>query len=137
MLDIQGNNISITRGDSTPTPGLVVPIYQGDAPYEVADGDTVTIQVRTAPYNGLGEVPEIVFTGDVTINADRQPVWYISSADTTIPARTYSWDAQIVLANGDVCTYTKGMLTIMSETTIVDTSSNLVGSAVVGEAQVG
>ena len=136
MLDIQGNNIIITRGDSTPTPGLVVPIFQGDEPYEVADGDTVTIQVRTAPYNGIGEVPEIVFTGDVTINADHQPVWYISSADTTIPARAYTWDAQIVLANGDVCTYTKGMLTIMSETTIIE-NSNLVGSAIVGEAEVG
>jgi hypothetical protein len=120
MLQISGNNITITRGDSTPSPGLLVPIYSdGDTPYEVQSGDSVAIQVRETPVTGFGSTPSIVFEGDVFINGEHQPVWYISSDDTTIPARSYSWDAQITLANGDVCTYSSGTLTILPENTIV------------------
>ena len=121
MLQIEGNNITLTRGDSTPSPGLLVPIYTNSArttAYEVQSGDSVIIQVRKTPVTGIGSEPEVVIDGDVTINGDHQPVWYISSEDSTIPARTYTWDAQITLENGDVQTFTSGTLTIIGENSI-------------------
>ena len=121
MLQIEGNNITLTRGDSTPSPGLLVPIYTNSertTAYEVQSGDSVIIQVRKTPVTGIGSEPEVVIDGDVTINGDHQPVWYISSEDSTIPARTYTWDAQITLENGDVQTFTSGTLTIIGENSI-------------------
>ena len=121
MLQIDGNNITLTRGDSTPSPGLLVPIYTNSertTAYEVQSGDSVIIQVRKTPVTGIGSEPEVVIDGDVTINGDHQPVWYISSEDSTIPARTYTWDAQITLENGDVQTFTSGTLTIIGENSI-------------------
>ena len=121
MLQIEGNNITLTRGDSTPSPGLLVPIYTNSertTAYEVQSGDSVIIQVRKMPVTGIGSEPEVVIDGDVTINGDHQPVWYISSEDSTIPARTYTWDAQITLENGDVQTFTSGTLTIIGENSI-------------------
>jgi len=121
MLEINGNNITLTRGDSTPSPGLLVPIYtnaERTTAYEVQSGDSVILQVRTMPVTGIGTEPEVVIDGNVTINGEGQPVWYISSEDSTIPATTYTWDAQITLANGDVQTYTKGTLTIEGENAI-------------------
>lgn len=121
MLEINGNNITLTRGDSTPSPGLIVPIYTDEKRttlYEVQDGDSVIIQVRERPVIGSGAAPTVIIDGTVTINADHQPVWYISASDSTIPARIYSWDAQITLANGDVCTFTSGTLTILGEYSI-------------------
>lgn len=121
MLEIDGNNIKLTRGDSTPSPGLLVPIYtnaERTTAYEVQSGDSVIIQVRERPVTGIGEAPEVVINGQVAINEDHQPVWYISPTDSTIPARTYSWDAQITLENGDVQTFTSGTLTILGEDSI-------------------
>lgn len=121
MLQIVGNDITLTRGDSTPLPGLIVPIYTDEKRttlYEVQDGDSVIIQVRERPVTGSGAEPAVIIDGTVTINADHQPVWYISSSDSTVPARIYSWDAQITLANGDVCTFTSGTLTILGENSI-------------------
>ena len=121
MLDIDGNNIKLTRGDSTPSPGLLVPIYtnaERTTAYEVQSGDSVILQVREKPVTGIGAEPKVVIDGNVTINNDGQPVWYISSTDSTIPAKTYSWDAQITLENGDVQTFTSGTLTILGEDSI-------------------
>lgn len=121
MLQISGNDITLTRGDSFPSPGLIVPLYtnaERTTPYQVQSGDSVILQVRQMPVTGIGAEPEVVIDGSITINNDGQPVWYVSSEDSTIPAMTYSWDAQITLENGDVQTFTKGTLTILGENAI-------------------
>ena len=118
MLSINDNDITITRGDSTPAPGLIVPILKEDGtPYALQENDTVAIQVRKQHVTGSNQ-PPVIFDGTVTVNSDSQPVWYISTADTNIQAGDYCWDAQITFANGDIYTYAGGRLTILPEVTI-------------------
>lgn len=119
MLTINGNDITITRGDSTPAPGLIVPILNADGtPYALQENESVAIQVRKHHVTGNGTEPAVIFDGTVTVNSDSQPVWYISATDTNILAGDYCWDAQISFANGDICTYAGGRLTILPEVTI-------------------
>ena len=119
MLTINGNDITITRGDSTPAPGLIVPILNADGtPYALQLYDDVAIQVRKKHVTGNGPEPTVIFDGNVLRNDDSQPVWYISTNDTNILAGDYCWDAQITFANGDICTYAGGRLTILPEVTI-------------------
>lgn len=115
MLEINGTNIALTRGNSA---YISVPVLNADGtPYEPQSGDRVALQVRTTPVTGIGATPPVVINGSIDFDQDGVPLWYISPTDSTIPAMTYSWDAELTFANGDVCTYTTGLLTIMPENT--------------------
>lgn len=118
MLAINGTNITLTRGDSA---YITVPVLNADGTaYEPQDGDKVALQVREKPITGIGSDPDVVINGDIAFNIQGVPLWHISTNDSTIPAMTYSWDVEIQLANGDVCTYNNGTLTIVPEDTIVE-----------------
>lgn len=116
MLNINGTNIILTRGD---TAYIEIPVFEADGttPYLVTVDDTVTLQVRTTPVTGIGKEPKLVIQGRISVT-DGIPLWTITPEDSTIDARTYTWDAQIVLANGDVNTYVSGDFSIVGENTL-------------------
>lgn len=116
MLEINGTDISLTRGD---TAYIEVPVFEidGETPYFVTSNDVVTLQVRESPVTGIGREPRLIMQGRISVS-DGVPLWTITPQDSTIPARTYTWDAQIILQGGDVNTYNKGTFTIDGENTL-------------------
>jgi len=118
MLAINGTSITLTRGDSA---YINVPVLNEDGTaYEPQEGDKVALQVREKPITGIGSEPNVVIDGDIDFDNEGVPLWHISPSDSTIPALTYSWDVELQLASGDVCTYNNGTLTIVPEDTIVE-----------------
>lgn len=118
MLAINGTNITLTRGDSA---YISVPVLKADGTaYVPQSGDKVALQVRTAPITGIGSDPSVIIDGDIDFDQDGVPLWYISPSDSTIPAKTYSWDVELQMGNGDVCTYNSGVLTILPEDTVAE-----------------
>ncbi len=115
MLSISGSTITLTRGDSA---HIKVPILESDGitPYLVQEGDEVRIQVRVGRVKDAN-APALVFEGDISIE-EGVPVWTISPLQSTLDCKTYYYDAQITLADGDVCTYEAGELKITSEVTL-------------------
>lgn len=115
MLKIDGTTIRLTRGDSA---WISIPIQTeaGEA-YTIAAGDTLALHVRSEPVTGRGTDPILYFTGVFAADDDGVPLWHIMPAQSAIPVGSYVWDAQITLADGDVCTYAGGNLVIMPEVT--------------------
>lgn len=116
MLEIKGTDIRLTRGD---TAYIEVPVFETDGvtPYYVTPNDVVTLQVRENAVTGSGYEPTLVMQGDISIS-DGVPLWTISAEASTIPAKQYFWDVQIVLQSGDVNTYNRGTLSIDGEITL-------------------
>ena len=116
MLAINGTSITLTRGDSA---YINVPVLNEDGTaYEPQEGDKVALQVREKPITGIGSDPSVIINGDIDFDQNGVPLWYISPSDSTVPARTYSWDVELKMAGGDVCTYNSGTLTICPEDTV-------------------
>ena len=109
-------DIWLTRGD---TAYIEVPVFEmdGETPYLVTDNDVVTLQVREALVTGIGREPRLIMQGRISVS-EGVPLWTITHQDSTIPAKTYTWDAQIILASGDVNTYVGGNFTITGENTL-------------------
>ena len=111
-------DITLTRGDSAT---LVLPIFEvasdgSRTPYAVTNSDTVEVQVRKVPVTGGGLTPAAIITGTVTVS-DGVPSWSISSANSTIDAGTYFWDAQIT-TGGKIYTFYSGQFIIVPEVTV-------------------
>lgn len=99
MIKIVNTSIFLTRADSA---YITLEIVQGNGEvYTLQDGDVVRVHVRTAPNTG-----ELLFEGKVEVDADYNLVWHIYPEDTKdLEVKTYYYDAQIELANGDVFTF--------------------------------
>ena len=117
MLEINGTDIVLTRGDSA---YIYVPVLnENGTAYEPSEGDKLYLQVRKCPVTGVGEAPEVIINGNIQFDANGVPLWYISPTDSTVPASKYSWDVELEMSNGDTCTYNFGTLTIAPENTVV------------------
>lgn len=118
MLQINGTAINLTRGDSA---YIVLPVLTAcGKPYILQEGDEVALQVRNATISNSETLHDVIIEGDISLNSEGVPVWHISAEDSTINAQTYAWDVEIRMANGDVCTYNNGTLTIMPEVTLIE-----------------
>lgn len=114
---IPHTDISLTRGDCA---NLVLPVYVAadgtKTAYTVTGADTVKVQVRAIPVTKSGVTPAVVINGTVTVS-DGKPNWSISSANSTIDAGDYVWDAQIT-TGGNTYTFYSGKLVILPEVTM-------------------
>mgnify|MGYP006916027032 CR=1 FL=1 len=104
LYKISKNKISITRGDSA---YLDINIFNEDGTaYTLHDGDTVQAQVRTEPNIGELLIDASLENGKIYVNDNGAIVWHIFPADTrNLEIGTYSYDVQIVTADGDVFTF--------------------------------
>lgn len=97
MLNISGNNITITKGD-TGYINLKIKSPDGTS-YHPAEGDIVRCQVRETP-----DSEEVLIEGEITIT--HKIVWHIKPSDTNeLDLGTYSWDAELEKENGDIFTF--------------------------------
>lgn len=97
MLKINGNKISLTRGDSA---YITLTINTENGVYELNEGDEVRVQVRDAPNIG-----ELLFDGNIEI-VDGEIVWHIYPHQTSeLDVDSYFWDAQLETSNGDIFTF--------------------------------
>lgn len=100
MYQVDGTNISITRGDSQ-----YIKIIIEDASgilYTLDDRDKVRCEVRSSKNGG-----EILFEGLITVNSGtKEIVWHIRPEDTASQSiKTYYYDMQLETYNGDVFTF--------------------------------
>ena len=111
MHRIDGNDIYLSYGNNL---NVTIPIKQADGKtdYVIQNGDVIELNVRVKPFTGIGSALNVVLKGTIEI-IDGKPVWKISKEDSKLPAKTYTWDARITQAGGDVCTYTEGRLIIL------------------------
>lgn len=99
MLRISDNRILLTRGDSAYIT-LNITDNTGHR-YELSEGDTVRVQVRTSPNDG-----ELLFNGTIEQGENGEIIWHILPSDTFHkPVATYYYDAQLRTANGDIFTF--------------------------------
>lgn len=100
MFNVNGNVISLTRGDSA---YLTLKINNGgENAYKIQSGDIVKCQVRPGV-----NTEELLFEGNLDLQLDGSVLWHITPSDTANadPNTEYYWDAQITLSNGDVFTF--------------------------------
>ena len=103
MFSINGNVISLTRGDSA---YITLRINGGgENAYKLESGDTVSCQVRPGV-----NTDELLFDGTPQLEwkvGGTDILWHIRPQDTNDadPNMEYYWDAQLTLSNGDVFTF--------------------------------
>lgn len=98
MLKITDSKIALTRGDSAYIT-LIIEDKDGN-PYEVQEEDIIRCQVRDRVNDG-----ELLFEGLIEKVRDEY-IWHIRPEDTVgKEVKTYFWDAQIELPNGDIFTF--------------------------------
>lgn len=105
MLKIKGNNITLTRGDSAYI--TIVPTKKNEdgstSPYVLQEGDKIRCQVRHEANDG-----ELLFEAFIEEVRPQEYVWYIRPSDTNgAEVKTYFYDVQIELSNGDIFTFIK------------------------------
>ena len=107
MLRIEGNNITLTRGDSLT---LTIALEKGGAAYEPEAGDSVRFAVSK---NYLGDVDyQLMLEKAVPIDS---LVVTLDSEETKLAYRDYNYDVQLTHANGDVDTVISGLFRIIGE----------------------
>ena len=91
MFSVNGNNITISRGDT----GALTVTLTGDVP---ADGTIALVTVREDI-----NMAAAVWEKRIEIN-DGTMVIPILSEDTDIPPMDYYWDIRLLYQNGDIYT---------------------------------
>lgn len=104
MLKISKTKISLTRGDSA---YITIGIFNDDkTEYVLNDGDTVQLQVRTAPNVGDLVIDATLDNGKLYFDEEDKLIWHIVPADTnSLSITNYYYDVQLVTSSGDVFTF--------------------------------
>lgn len=112
MLKISDTKIYLTRGDSAYITLKIVD-QEGDR-YELQEGDVVRCQVRDKANDG-----QLLFEGQIDI-VRNDLIWHIRPEDTAgAEVKSYVWDAQIQLSNGDIFTFiAPSVFKLMDEVTM-------------------
>lgn len=103
MLEISGNNISLTRGDSA---YITISVKrQNGEPYELRSGDIIQCQVRTSVNTGRVLIDASTENGKIVI-AEGSIVWRISADETKqMSVGKYHYDVQLKNNQEDVYTF--------------------------------
>ena len=92
-------SLEMVRGD---TKYLTVDVSVSGEHQDLLTGDVVTMTVRKSGTDGIDD---LIFSKEVSVFEDGKAIIHIEPADTAeMMDSTYSYDVQIVFANGD--TYT-------------------------------
>lgn len=83
MVRFDGNDITVTRGDT-----LVFTIVMHGA----EAGSTVLFTVKKKPGDKAA-----VFTQEAAADGSGKATFCMQSGDTDLPARTYCWDARLII----------------------------------------
>lgn len=107
MLTINGNNITLTRGD---TLTLTVNITKDGEPYVPEQTDVIRFAVSKGYDGEIGyELIKSVVIPNNTLT------FTLASEDTKLAYRKYNYDVEVTHADGCVDTFLSGTLTIAGE----------------------
>lgn len=108
MLKIDGDNITLTRGDSLP---LTLTLTRGEEPYTPAAGDVIRFAISKG-YKGQAN-----YTLMYEANIDTATLAFVVPAEATakLDYLTYKYDVELTDANGLVDTFISGELEITGE----------------------
>lgn len=103
MVKINGNNITLTRGNSFEG---IVTIKQGDETYTPAEGDTVRFLMRNIYQDDEAVIDKTL--NNLTLSLDPK--------DTEdLPCRTYLYNVKLEQASGDAYTFIEGYIELTQE----------------------
>lgn len=108
MLIIEGNNITLTRGDSLP---LTLTLTKNNEPYTPAAGDVIRFAISKG-YNGQAGY-KLMYQAEI----DKATLAFVIPAEETskLEYLTYNYDVELTDASGLVDTFISGELTITGE----------------------
>ncbi len=108
MLDINGNKITLTRGDSLT---LTVDITQGGEPYEAQSGDVIRFALAKVYKGEFGY--ELLI--EKTIPTDSLSFTLTAEETERLEYRTYNYDIELTHSDGTVDTFISSTFTITGE----------------------
>lgn len=103
MINVNGTNIEMTRGD---TLILQVTIYQDDEPYVPQEGDAVRFAMKHAKLNGSKtQFVDVEPVATADIPTDTMLLRLESEQTKSLEFGDYIYDIQITFADGTVDTF--------------------------------
>ena len=105
MLQIQGTNISIIRGD---TGTIDINISVNGVPYQILDTDKIVFSVKKYYDTDAYAIQKTAESGKIKL---------LHTDTNELSTGNYVWDMQITTINGDVATIGPGRLNVLPDVT--------------------
>ena len=105
MLQVQGTNISMIRGD---TGTIDVNISANGVPYQILDTDKIVFSVKKSYDTDAYALQKTVESGKIKL---------MHTDTNELSTGNYVWDMQITTTNGDVATIGPGRLNVLPDVT--------------------
>ena len=105
MLQVQGTNISMIRGD---TGTIDVNISANGVPYQILDTDKIVFSVKKSYDTDAYAIQKTAEIGKIKL---------LHTDTNELSTGNYVWDIQITTTNGDVATIGPGKLKILPDVT--------------------
>ena len=105
MLQVQGTNISMIRGD---TGTIDVNISANGVPYQILDTDKIVFSVKKSYDTDAYAIQKTAESGKIKL---------LHTDTNELSTGNYVWDMQITTANGDVATIGPGRLNVLPDVT--------------------
>ena len=105
MLQVQGTNISIIRGD---TGTIDINISVNGVPYQILDTDKIVFSVKKYYDTDAYAIQKTAESGKIKL---------LHTDTNELSTGNYVWDMQITTTNGDVATIGPGKLNVLPDVT--------------------